>query len=137
MLGQTATRYEVRLRTSVTNQYGVPSLSTPDGSLTTSLTHVVYTRDGLGVTRFYLDGVLAASGSVGGSFSNWGDYVLALANEPTGNRGWLGELYIVAIFDRVLSQVPIVNGYKILGGCALFAKLGEGGMGAGQLADLT
>ena len=96
--------YDVRLRTTATDNSGEPSLSTPDGSLTTELTHVVYTRDASGQARIYIDGVERASRTVGGDFSNWdGGLRLALANELTGGRPWLGEFHLVAIYSRALS----------------------------------
>jgi hypothetical protein len=104
VLGQSASSYETRLRTTATNQYGIPSLASPAGTLTTTLTHVVYTRDDTGATTLYVDGFLEATGAVGGSFASWGNYVLTLANEPTGDRAWLGELHLVAVYDWALSQ---------------------------------
>jgi hypothetical protein len=81
--------YDVRLRTSTTSDNGRSSLSTAAGSLTTELTHVVYTRDASGVARIYLDGVQRALGPVGGDFSNWDtSFRLALANELTEDRPW-------------------------------------------------
>jgi uncharacterized repeat protein (TIGR01451 family) len=102
--GRPAARYDVRLRTTATGNNGTPSLTTPNGSLTTELTHVVYTRDASGEAKIYVDGAERASGTVGGDFSNWSaGFRLALANELTGDRPWLGELHLVAIYDRVLS----------------------------------
>ncbi len=46
----------MRLRTTTTDDNGVPETQTPVGSLTTDLTHVVYTRDGTGAVTIYLDG---------------------------------------------------------------------------------
>jgi len=105
--GQPSDRYDVRLRTTETDSNGVPSLTTPAGSLTTELSHVVYTRDSSGVARIYIDGVERVSGTVGGDF-NWDEsYRLALANELTGDRPWLGEFHLVAIYNRALSQAEV------------------------------
>jgi len=100
--------YDVRLRTTVTSDNGRPSLSTGSGSLTTQLTHIVYTRNASGVARIYIDGVQRALGSLDGDFSNWDPgFRLALANELTGDRWWLGEFYPLAVYDRALSQVEV------------------------------
>ena len=100
--------YDVRLRTTVTSDNGRPSLSTGSGSLTTQLTHIVYTRDASGVARIYIDGVQRALGSLDGDLSNWDSgFRLALANELTGDRGWLGEFYLLAVYNRALSQVEV------------------------------
>lgn len=107
VLGQNQAQFEIRLRTSVTNQYGIPALTTPAGTATTGLTHVVYTRNAEGVARAYVNGAEMASGTVGGTLTNWGDYRLALANEPSGGRPWLGTLYRVAIYDRALSGADV------------------------------
>ncbi|HMO66369.1 MAG TPA: hypothetical protein PKE47_14285, partial [Verrucomicrobiota bacterium] len=40
-LGQDGAKFDVRMRTTQTSDNGIPSTSTPDGSLTTNLTHVV------------------------------------------------------------------------------------------------
>ncbi|HEX9922481.1 MAG TPA: LamG-like jellyroll fold domain-containing protein, partial [Anaerolineae bacterium] len=106
--------YDIRLRTTATSDNGVPSLNTPDGSLTTQLSHVVYTRNTLGVAKIYIDNVQHASATIGGDFSNWSeDFPLVLANELTGDRPWLGELHLVAIFDRELSPGEVSQNYSV------------------------
>jgi hypothetical protein len=111
-LGQDGDAYDVRLRTTTTDHNGRPSVTAPDGSLATGLTHVVYTRDTSGVAKIYVDGVERASGTVGGDLSNWdGAYRMALVNELTEDRPWLGELYLVAIFDRALTQVEVSQNF--------------------------
>jgi hypothetical protein len=111
-LGQDEDTYDVRLRTTTTDENGRPSLAAPDGSLSTGLTHVVYTRDASGTAKIYVDGVERASATVGGDFSNWDEtYHLALANELTGDRPWVGEFHLVAIFDRALSQAEVIQNF--------------------------
>ena len=67
---------------------------------TTRPTHIVYTRDKQGQAAMYLDGQLIASKAVPGALTNWDPgFRLALANELTGDRPWLGEYYGVAIWD--------------------------------------
>lgn len=105
VLGQSlggSSEYVARVRTSVSNQYGSPDFPSPIDSATSSLTHVVYTRSSSGEEKFYLDAIEVGQGFRPGALTNWGDYVLALANEPEGGRPWLGELWLVAIYDRVL-----------------------------------
>jgi hypothetical protein len=80
-------------------------MTTPAGTLTTALTHVVYTRDSAGALNVYINGVQRLNTTLGGSLSVWNDtYPLVLANEPTGNRPWLGEFHLVAVYQRALSQ---------------------------------
>ncbi len=82
-------------------------------SVQTKLTHVVYTRDEAGRATFYLDGQNQAATTVTGECSNWdSDYRLALANELTRDRPWLGELHRVAIYDRALGNRQIARNFK-------------------------
>jgi hypothetical protein len=105
--------YNFRLRTTATSSNGIPSLSTLAGSLTTDLSHVVYTHDASGVAKIYVNGVERASGAVGGDLSNWNEgYRLALANELTEDRPWLGEFHLVAIFNRALSQDEVIQNFR-------------------------
>ena len=51
----------------------------------------------------YVDGASVATGEVGGEVSNWDQGLrLALGNELTEDRPWLGELHRVAIYARAL-----------------------------------
>lgn len=90
-----------------------------DGSpVRTSLTHVVYTRDKDGQAALYVDGKPAAAAKVPGNLSNWdGSFRLALANELTRDRPWLGDYRRVALHDRVLSEQEVAGRFK--------ARLGE------------
>ncbi len=103
-LGQDRDGLVVRLRTTQTTENGTPSTDTPRGVLTTDLTHVVFTRNALGLTRIYLNGEPVVDGQVDGTFANWADYPLLLANEGTGDRQWLGELRLVAVYSRALTE---------------------------------
>jgi hypothetical protein len=75
---------------------------------------VVYTRDASGVARIYLDGLEVTSGVVGGDLSNWDStYQLLLTNELTGDRPWLGELHLVAIYDRALDILEVERNFQV------------------------
>ncbi len=101
-------RYTTRLRTTSTSKNGTPSVSTPAGSASTELTHVLYTRDAAGQVAFYIDGAVATTATVGGSTTNWDpSYDLLLGNEADGSRPWLGTFHLVAIYDRALSEVEV------------------------------
>jgi hypothetical protein len=115
-LGQGAaddgTRAEARLRTTATDSNGMPALSTAAGTLHNRLTHLVYTRDSSGNARLYVDGSLASAATVGGSLSNWDSALpLLLANEDTEDRPWLGDLHLVAFYDRALSGSEVAANY--------------------------
>jgi hypothetical protein len=109
-LAQDGSRYDVRLRTTSTDANGTPSISSPEGSLQPQLTHVVYTRDAEGAARIYVNGKAATGQAVAGQVENWGDeFRLSLVNELTDNRPWLGELQLVAIYGRALSEEEVAR----------------------------
>jgi len=114
--------YDTRLRTTEQSENGQPSLSSSPGSLTTRVTHVVYTRDTSETAKIYVNGVERASGTFGGDFSNWNEgYRLALANELTGDRAWLGEFHLIAIFNRALSQAEVSQNFNAGAGSVVMA----------------
>jgi len=106
-------RFVFRLRTTATSDNGEPETPTASGSLTTALTHVVYTRSATGVVAIYLDGVLAISDFVWGTCDGWDpSYPLALGNELSEDRPWLGTYFLVATYDRALIPVEIQQNYN-------------------------
>lgn len=110
-LGQDKGAFDVRYRTERTGKNGLPSLSS--GTLRTELTHVVFTRSKNGKGHLYMNGRLAKSRSFPGSPGNWDPgYRLALGNELSGDRPWLGTYHQVAIFDRALSPGEITALFK-------------------------
>jgi hypothetical protein len=111
-LAQDGAKYDVRLRAESTSENGLPSLNTADGSLKTELTHVVYTRTAAGQATFYLNGKGDATKDVSGKLSNWsGDFRLLLGNELTGDRPWRGELHLVALYSRALSERDVAQNF--------------------------
>jgi hypothetical protein len=77
------------------------------------LSHVVYTRDATGKATIYLDGALVSTTNVAGNTSNWDEgYRLALANELTKDRPWLGELYRVGIYSRSFTRREVETSYS-------------------------
>ena len=112
-LGQEGDRFDVRLRTTKTSGNGIPSLSTGGKSLETKLTHVVYTRDRSGRTRVYLNGKRSAEDTVGGDTSNWDpSFRLALANELSQDRPWLGTYHLVAVYSQCLRPEEVEQNFR-------------------------
>ncbi len=104
--------YDMRLRTTGTSANGTPSLATGASTLTTALTHVVYTRASNGTAILYVNGQEKGRGTVSGDFSNWNDgYRLALGNELTQDRPWLGDFHLVAIYSRSLPPSEVSRNY--------------------------
>ncbi|WP_131739890.1 LamG domain-containing protein [Actinomadura roseirufa] len=99
---------DVWLRTDATNDQGAPDLASPSGSLSTALTHLAYTRSADGRTRIYINGQLKAEQNVGGSLAAWKDqFELALGDEITGGRAWLGTYRMVAVYSRALTAEEV------------------------------
>ena len=130
-MGQSGSRYMSRIRTTGAGApNGTPDLNTGNGDVQTALQHVVFTRNAAGNWLIYVDGTVQATGIRGGNFSNWdSSYELALVNELTNNRDWLGELHLVAIYDTALSAADILQNYTVGPDCGIpgtNAKLGGG-----------
>ncbi|MEM7039469.1 MAG: T9SS type A sorting domain-containing protein [Bacteroidota bacterium] len=80
---------------------------------TNGVQHVVMTRDASGGWEIWVDNVQVFNGFRGGNFNNWsGAYKLAIANELTNNRAWLGEIYMVSIYDQALTPTEIAQNYQ-------------------------
>jgi len=114
-LGQENDEYVSRLRTSdgSNSNNGTPEVLTSGGFDMSIPQHLVYTWDaGTGNHRIYVDGVVRYSGTRPGNLSNWNDnYHMVFANEINGGRDWLGTLYTIAIYDRILSESEISDKY--------------------------
>lgn len=111
-LGQDGKKYEFRLRTSSTSTNGMPSVATPDLASPGELTHVVYKRTSQGESTIAVNGQPQVAQKVAGDLASWSDdFRLVLANEATGDRLWLGELHLVAIYGRALSDDEIARNF--------------------------
>ena len=111
-LGQVGEDIAFRLRTTKTDQNGIPELDTQKHILTQKPIHIIATYDG-NTKRIYVNGNLhSASQQIVGDFSNWGSYPLVIGNELTGDRSWLGKLYLVGIYNRSLNSEEIIRNYQ-------------------------
>jgi len=98
---------ETRIRTSVND---FTSTTTPAGSLSTALQHIVVTRKASGMTKTYVNGVEKAAQTITGTLDTWGEAIpLVLANESDGNRPWLGEFHLMAVYGRGLTLSEILQ----------------------------
>ena len=113
-LGQEGDKYDVRMRTTSTTGNGLPSTATRSKSLTNKLTHVVYTRERSGRARVFLNGKPLADRVVKGNTGNWADsFRLALGNEFSRDRTWLGTYHLVALYSRELSPEEVRLHFKM------------------------
>ena len=108
-LAQKGGEYVTRLRTTSTDLNGLGGrLHTNNHKAVSRLTHVMYTRSATGEARIYVDGELISTKNISGTMANWDDNAgFALANEFMHQRSWLGEYYMVAVYDRALSESEI------------------------------
>ncbi|MEZ6121153.1 MAG: DUF1553 domain-containing protein [Pirellulaceae bacterium] len=127
-LGQDGDRFDVRLRTSSTDQNGMPSLASQSNAVSTERTHVVFTRNAQGNSILYINGQENAAKQQPGSLENWDEqFRMAVANEVSGDRPWRGHIFLLAIYDRSLSATEVQQNFSagIPGGMDYNALLPE------------
>ncbi len=111
-LGQDADKFDVRLRTTSTSTNGIPSTPTPGEACRSELLHVVFARSSDGSASIYINGETTVDSDVAGDLSGWDTgYHLLLANEASGDRPWLGEYHLVAIYSRALSSSEVAQNF--------------------------
>jgi len=109
---QPRTVYDFRLRTTGTDLNGTPSLTTAAGAAEARLQHIVATFSNNGQRRLFVDGVLVTADSPGGTLTGWSTATpLLLGNEADGGRPWLGEMHLVAIYGRALSDAEVSQNF--------------------------
>jgi hypothetical protein len=107
-LGQSGDGFMTRLRTTATSANGEPALESRPGTAGARQVHVVYSRDASGTAVIYIDGRESRRLEIGGDLSRWdGKFRLALANELSKDRAWLGTFHLVAVFDRALAPEEV------------------------------
>jgi hypothetical protein len=78
--------------------------------------HVVYTRRANGLETLYRDGeLIATQSSKTGDFSAWSaasSFKLALGNEIGLERPFLGELHLVAVYERALTEAEVEKNFE-------------------------
>jgi len=106
MLAQELDTFAVRFRASGESDWdnGSPTVFTTSASASTALTHVMFVHRSNGQEVLYIDGVEDATFGRSGDTSQWdASYPIVVANEATDDRAWLGELHLIAAYDRALS----------------------------------
>ena len=113
LVGQRATRYAARLRTTDTDDLGSPEVSSIPGTATVALTHVVFTHNAIDETdRLYVNGSLVGADPRTGTFAGWDrTHRLVLGNDLLDDRPWLGTFHLVAIYGRALSQTEVQQNF--------------------------
>lgn len=105
-IGQEGKALQIRIRTTRTSNNGLPAMKT-NQFLKTQMTHVFYTFGG-NEAKLYINGKLIKNIKVQGNLSNWeNDYLFFIGNESTGNRPWLGSIYSLSLYKKVISKAEI------------------------------
>jgi hypothetical protein len=73
------------------------------------------------MTSLYIDGELVQKVKAGGNCSNWdANFPLVLANElnepadETGQRKWLGNFYLVAVYSSALTAEEVRRHFQLV-----------------------
>lgn len=114
--GQEATEWEGRINLTTNSANGLPAVMSGPSLDSARLYHAVLTRDASGWTRIYVDGVEVASRNDGGTFASWSSagHGVAIGNEMTLDRGWLGSFHRVVIYDRALAPSEVLTLHGLL-----------------------
>lgn len=112
-MGQEGDRYDVRLRTTKTSTNGIPSVATDSGTVQQKPTHVVYTfAQRTGTATIYINGRSVVAKKMGGNLNRWDTgFQFAIGDEVSGDRAWLGQLHLVAVYNRALSAAEARRNY--------------------------
>ena len=116
-LGQDAEQYQGFARSSVTDTNGMPPLTTTtaNGAAQAALQHIVLTYDPVNGQKLYVNGVFTGDvdPSKGGSLANWDNtFALVLGNETSGQRQWLGEIKLVAVYNTALTPAQVQQNFN-------------------------
>jgi hypothetical protein len=114
LLGQSSDTYVVRFRADGESGWanGMPEVITTTGTATAALTHVVLTHKSDGAEVLYVDGVENQTFMRMGGLTQWdATYAIIVANEATNDRAWLGELHLIAIYERALDTGEVQQNF--------------------------
>ena len=105
-------RFEARFRTSKTGTGEALPIRSPKASAKPVLTHLAFTRDRTGRSRIFLNGAIVAEGTIAGSSSDWEKTTLVIGNGPHGQKPWLGNVYMVAVYGRDLLDEEVARNFR-------------------------
>jgi hypothetical protein len=113
MLKQADTTWVSRVRTSLNPTGASPELATDlDTASITSLRHIVSTRVAGGSQINYVDNVKQPTIANTGTFVVWDDtYSLSIGSDGDGGTPWAGDVHLVAVYCRALSDAEVALNY--------------------------
>ena len=116
-LGQSQYNYDFMLQTASSSSNGEPALSTPDDDevLQATLQHVVLTYSATDGRRLYVNGnLIDIVDEAVSPLASWDDsFALILGREASNNHVWQGNIRLLAIYNRTLSQEQISQNYDV------------------------
>jgi len=116
-LGQSQYNYDFMLQTASSNSNGEPALSTPDNDevLQATLQHVVLSYSATEGRKMFINGKLVEIiDDAISPLSSWDDsFALILGREASNNHVWQGNVRLLAIYNRALSQQQISQNYDV------------------------
>ncbi len=116
-LGQSQYNYDFMLQTASSSSNGEPALSTPDNDevLQATLQHLVLTYSATEGRRIYVNGkLIEIIDEAISPLASWDDsFALILGREASNNHVWQGNIRLLAIYNRTLSQEQITQNYDV------------------------
>jgi len=116
-LGQSQYNYDFMLRKEDTDLNGLPALSTPDAAeeLQATLQHVVLTYSATTGRQIYVNGrLIAINDETLAPLTSWDDsFALLLGTEASNNNQWQGNIRLLAIYNRSLTQTQINQNFNV------------------------
>ncbi len=96
-----------------TNETSLEGKVTTFDTISAELTHLVFTRKADGTIKTFRNGNLVLTDTINGDFSTWDNtYSIFLGNESSSDYYWEGTYYMVALYDRALSDSEVVQNYN-------------------------
>lgn len=105
-----ATRFRAEGQTGSDN--GSPTVFSSTASASPQLVHLVFTHGTNGDEIIYIDGAVDTTFARVGGLSQWdASYPIVVANEADLGRDWLGELHLIAVYERALSAAEVEQNF--------------------------
>lgn len=112
-IAQVGDRWMARSRTTATDNNGLPEIRTPAGVVKSGVpTHLVLSTTSTTRT-LYVNGTPYTSSPSGIGMLNWDrSYTLRVGDEDIYDRQWHGTAWMMAIYDRALSDAEIQQNFQ-------------------------
>ncbi len=123
-LGQVLYEFTYHNRTNATLGDGGPASMTTNNAIQAhgATQHVVVTVDPVNGKQIYVNGIrVLQDASSSGTLVNWdNNFAFVLGNDQGRSKPWAGQIRLVAIHNRALSQTQITQNFKVGVGAKFF-----------------